>query len=361
MGRTVGSAQRTTAPAMPRVITSPDQFITIGENIHTSRVVKREGPRTGITPDGQEAVTFKGEDGKVRYMTVADVFKKKQPYREGNLKHFMIAVWKGVHGDADEQALGAAYVHWEAGRQIKAGASYLDLNVDEVSYNMAEQKRSMAWLVKAVQQVSTVPLSVDSSSAEIIAEGLAAYDGRAGRPLLNSVALERLSALDLVLKHNTRVVDTAAAEGGMPNSAEERLQNIGKITEAALSRGIKKEDVFVDCLAFPISVAAPYGLHFLDAVTSVRKEFGNEVHITGGVSNVSFGLPKRRLVNDAFLYLALERGLDSGIINPLETSAKGAFSLDTQSEPVKIVMDMLLGNDEYCTKFLKAYRAGTLG
>ncbi len=346
---------------MPRVIDSPEKFITVGENIHTSRSVKREGQRTGVTPDGQEAVTFKGDDGQARFLTVPELFKKKQPYREGNLKHFMFAVWLGVHGDADQQATGAAYVHWEAKRQMKAGASYLDLNVDEVSYNLAEQKRSMAWLVKAVQQVSTVPLSIDSSNSEIIEEGLAAYDGRAGRPMLNSVALERIDALDLVTKHSARAIVTAAAEAGMPSSAEERLTNISKIVEAALAKGIKRSDLFVDCLAFPISVAAPYGLHFLDAVALVREEFGNEIHITGGVSNVSFGLPKRRLVNDAFLHLAIERGLDSGIINPLETNPAGAFSLDLDSAPVKVAVDMLLGNDEYCTKFLAAYRAGTLG
>jgi 5-methyltetrahydrofolate--homocysteine methyltransferase len=346
---------------MPRVINTPGQFVTIGENIHTSRIVKRDGQRAGVTPDGHEAVTFKGEDTGARYLVVPDAFKKKQPYKEGNLKHFMIAVWHGVHGDAGQQATGAAYVHWEVRRQIKAGANYLDLNVDEVSYNLAEQKRSMAWLVRTVQQVSTVPPSIDSSNAEIIAEGLSGYDSHAGRPMLNSVALERLSALDLVRQHDARVIVTAAAEAGMPSNAEERLANIGRIVEAALSKGIRKADMFVDCLAFPISVAAPYGRHFLDAVALVRKEFGDDIHITGGISNVSFGLPKRRLVNDTFLHLAIDQGLDSGIINPLETSAAGAFSLDLESEPVKVAMDMLLGNDEYCVKFLQAYRAGKLG
>jgi cobalamin-dependent methionine synthase I len=345
---------------MPRIITTPDQFTVIGENIHTSRTVKRDGPRAGVAPDGQEAVIFKGTDGVMRFLTVPDLFKKRQPYKEGNLKHFMIAVYKGVHGDADEQALGAAYVHWEAARQTKAGANYLDLNVDEVSYNLAEQKRSMTWIVKTVQQTSTLPVSIDSSNAEIIAEGLAAYDGRAGRPMLNSVALERLSALDLVLKYKARVVVTAAAEAGMPSNAEERLENVGKVVEAALSKGIKKSDLFVDCLAFPISVAPTYGRHFLDAVAMVRRDFGPQIHITGGISNVSFGLPKRRLVNDAFLHLAIEHGADSGIINPLEASPKTAMALDLASGPAKVALDMLLGEDEYCVKFLQAYRAGQL-
>jgi 5-methyltetrahydrofolate--homocysteine methyltransferase len=123
--------------------------------------------------------------------------------------------------------------------------------------------------------------------------------------------------------------------------------------------------------AFPVADAPGYGRHFLNAVAVplvdavavplVSKEFGQAAHITGGTSNVSFGLPKRRLVNDTFLYLALKRGADSGIINPLETSPSGAFALDLQSEPVKIAMDMLLGDDEYCVKFLQAFRAGKLG
>ncbi|MEX0761715.1 MAG: dihydropteroate synthase [Dehalococcoidia bacterium] len=345
---------------MPRVIESPDQFIIIGENIHTTRVVRRNGVRATTLEDGVEAVTYTGQNGEIRYVTVPEHFKKTQPYEQGNLKHFMIAVWKGVHGDADEEAEAAAYIHHEANRQVAAGAHFLDLNVDEVSYKLDEQKQSMEWLVQTAQQVSSVPLSIDSSNVEIIETGLNAYDGSRGRPMLNSVALERIDALDLIGVHDARVVVTAASVDGMPSDAADRVRNVGEITEAALSRGVPASDIYIDALVFPISVAAEYGRHYLDAVMEIRQQFGNEIHITGGLSNVSFGLPVRKLINETFIHLAIQHGADSGIIDPIQTRAGNVYNLDTESTPVKTATALLMGEDEYCVNYLKAYRAGEL-
>ena len=345
---------------MSRAIDSANQFTIIGENIHTTRIVLRNGRRATTLEDGTEVITFKGVDGGPRHLTVPEHFRETQAYEQGQLKHFMIAVWKGVHGDAEERAEGAAYIEYEARRQIRAGAHFLDLNVDEVSHVVEEQKRSMRWLVQTVQEVAAVPPSVDSSLPDVIAEGLAAYDGALGRPLLNSVALERVDVLDLVKQHDTRVVATAAGEQGMPNDAKERVANVGQLLEAVLSRGISHDDVYLDALVFPISVSGEFGRHYLDAVKTIRDEFGREIHVTGGLSNVSFGLPKRRLINEAFLYLALEHGVDSGIIDPIQTKVKRALELDTESEPVKLAMSMLMGEDEFCVNFLGAYRAGKL-
>ena len=347
--------------AMSRTVTSPEQFITIGENIHTTRVVRRNGRRATTLPGGVEAVVYKDETGAVRHLTVPEHFTRTQPYEQGNLKHFMIAVWKGVHGDADEREQGVSYIRREVQRQIAAGAAYLDLNVDEASYKLDEQINSMRWLVETTQKMSTAPLSIDSSNSDIIAAGLEAYDGSAGRPLLNSVALERLDALDLVVEHNARVVLTAASVDGMPSNAEERVQNIGEIIEAALSKGIEKSDIFVDGLVFPISVSGEYGLHYLEAMREVRHSFGDEIHLTGGISNVSFGLPKRRLINEVFLRLALDYGVDSGIINPVETKVRRVMALDMESPQVKFALDLLRGEDDFCMNYIAAFRAGDLG
>ena len=273
----------------------------------------------------------------------------------------MIAVWKGVHGDADEREQGVSYIRREVRRQVRAGADYLDLNVDEASYKLDEQIASMRWLVGTTQRISTAPLSIDSSNSDIIAAGLEVYDGSAGRPLLNSVALERLDALDLAIEHNARVVLTAASSDGMPSNADERVRNVGEIVEAALSRGIEKSDIFVDGLVFPISVSGEYGLHYLEAMREVRRIFGEEIHVSGGISNVSFGLPKRKLINEVFLRLALDYGVDSGIINPVETKVRRVMALDMESPPVKITLDILRGEDDFCMNFIGAYRSGQLG
>ncbi len=344
---------------MPRVIDSPDQFIALGENIHATRVVKRGGVRGHVFDDGSEAIKYR-LNGERKYVHVPEHFTRTQPYEQGMLKHFMIAIWKGLNGDADESAEGKIYVQYEVNRQIKAGARYLDLNVDESSYRLPEQKESMEWLIKFVESVSTVPPSVDSSNPEIIEVGLEAYGGTQGRPMLNSIALERPDTIDLALKHDARAVVMAANEVGMPADASERVENVGRILEMALTKGMAKDDIFVDPLMFPIAVDSNYGNHVFEAIGRIRADFGNEIHIAGGMSNVSFGIPKRAIVNDAFLHLAIEAGADAGIVDPITTSAERAMNIDLESKPIKLAMDLLLGNDEYAMNYIGAYRAGEL-
>ncbi|MDP6666180.1 MAG: dihydropteroate synthase [Dehalococcoidia bacterium] len=344
---------------MPRVIDNPNQFIVLGENIHTTRIVKRGGVRGHVFDDGTEAVKYR-VDGERHYVRVPEHFTTTQPYEQGNLKHFMIAVWKGQHGDADESAEGCSYIQYEVNRQIRGGAHYLDLNVDEASYRLEEQKEAMAWLVKFVESVSSVPPSIDSSNPEIIEVGLQAYGGTQGRPMLNSIALERPDTIDLTLKYNARAVVSAASESGMPADAAERSENIGNILEIAFTKGMPREDAFVDPLVFPIAVDSNYGKHFFDAIEQTRADFGGDVHITGGMSNISFGIPKRRLINDAFVHLAIEAGADSGIIDPNTTSAERSMNLDLESGPMKLAMELLRGNDEYAMNYITAFRAGEL-
>ena len=346
---------------MPRAIHSPDEFTIIGENIHATRVLLRNGRRAVTLDDGTEAVPFKGDSGEDRHLTVPEWFKATQPYEQGQIKHFMIAVRKGIGDDPEEQEEGAAYVRHEVRRQTAAGAQYLDLNVDEVSYEVEVQKRSMKWLVETVQEASTLPASIDSSNSEIIAEGLAAYSGKAGRPMINSVALERPETLDMVVEHNGRVIATAAGIDGMPQNAEERVDNVNTLMEMVQSKGVPLSDVFIDALVFPISVDPQFGNHYFDAVRELRTTHGEKVHITGGLSNVSFGLPKRKLVNDTFIYLGLEAGIDAGIIDPVQSKIGLAFDLDTQSEPVRLASDMLLGKDDFCMNYIQAFRDGKLG
>ncbi|MBI4220635.1 MAG: dihydropteroate synthase [Chloroflexi bacterium] len=345
---------------MPGFVTTPDRFIVIGENIHTSRVVSLKGRRVKALDGGLDGIEYRDQAGEVRHMSVPSHFKETQAYEQGQLKHMMVAVWKGVHGSPDDQREAEEYVAYEARRQIGAGAHFLDLNVDEVSPDLEEQKRSMRWLVKAVEKHSSLPLSIDSSNVEIIAAGLAECAGKAGRPMLNSLALERVDALDLVKKFNTRVVVTAASIDGMPSDADERVDNIATLLEKVFGRGVPAPDVHVDALVFPISVASGYGRHYLDAIRTVRDKYGPEIHITGGLSNVSFGLPNRKLINETFIYLAVQHGADCGIIDPVSTKVGKVFELDTGSEPVKIALAMLLGEDEYCADYLRAFRAGRL-
>ncbi len=345
---------------MPRIVDSAQDFVIIGENIHATRVVLLKGIRVSTLEDGTEAVLFPGESGQQLSMPIPESYKKTQPYQQGHVKHYMIAVNKGLSEDPEEQAQGEAYVKYGVRRQENAGARFLDVNVDEVSYRLEVQIEAMEWLVKTVQEVSSLPPSVDSSNAEIIAAGLAQYDGRAGRPMLNSLALERPETLDLVEQHNARIIVTAAGAEGMPADAAERVDNVKQLMDLVEARGIPLDDVYIDGLVFPISVAADYGRHYLDAVTELRQLYGTEVHITGGLSNVSFGLPQRKLVNLAFIHLALEAGIDSGIVDPVQCDIQAILDLDIESEPIRLAREVLLGEDEFCVNYLQAWRAGRL-
>ncbi len=139
---------------MSKPVNDPSGLIIIGENIHTTRIVLRHGKRTETTPEGEEAVFFDPSPGERRYLRVPESFKKTQPYEQGQIKHFMIAVQKGISGDPGEEEEGTAYIEFEVRRQETAGAHFLDLNVDEVSYDIKVQKRAMTWLVQTVQEMT---------------------------------------------------------------------------------------------------------------------------------------------------------------------------------------------------------------
>ena len=346
---------------MPRAIESPEEFTIVGENIHATRVLLRNGKRVVTLDDGTEVVPFKGESGEQRYLTVPDWYKKTQPYQQGTIKHFVIAMTKGISDDPADQEEGVAYVRNAVRRQLAAGASYIDINPDEVHYDLDTQKRAMRWAVETVQEVSPVPPSIDSSSADIIAEGVAAYDGRAGRPIVNSFAPERPETLDMIVEHNARVIIMATSGTAMPQNTEERVENTNAIMEQVQSRGVALEDIFVDAIIFPISVDGQNGNYYFDAVRTIRETYGDGIHIGMGLSNVSFGMPNRKLINQTFIHLALEAGIDAGIIDPIATKLDAVFSLDMESEPVKIATDMLLGHDDFCMNYIQAHRDGRLG
>jgi 5-methyltetrahydrofolate--homocysteine methyltransferase len=176
--------------------------------------------------------------------------------------------------------------------------------------------------------------------------------------MLNSASLERRSALDLAVEAGGPVVVTAAGASGMPSDAESRVTNASEMIEAALGKGMTLRDVFVDPLIFPVSVDGSFGTHALDAIRTLRARYGPEIHITGGMSNVSFGIPGRRLLNEAFLQLAIEAGADSGIVDPVSTDLEAVQRLDLSSGAYALARDALLGVDLSCRAFLRAYRAG---
>ena len=330
-------------------------LIVIGENIHCTRVALRKGRRIAER-DGAEVILYETIDEEARTLPVTAEAKRTKDYEEGRVKHVQVAIETAMEMAAGDPAEGLRYIEAQVRHQERAGAAFLDLNVDEIAPKLAVQTGAMAWLAATVQGLTDLPLSIDSSSVDVIRAGLEAIAPAKARPMLNSASLERLDALDLAREHDSRVVVTAAGEKGMPDGADERVANASRMIEAALGRGFSIGDLYIDPLVFPISVDSRFGNHCFDAIRALRARFGDEVHITGGMSNVSFGLPARKILNDMFVLLAVEAGADSGILDPVASPPEAILAIDRADPNYKLAEDVLMGRDEHCMEYIRAWR-----
>lgn len=217
-----------------------------------------------------------------------------------------------LEGDID-------YILGQAIEQIHAGADILDVNVGLPGI---DEKEMMIKAVKALQGISDTPLQIDSTLAEVLESALRVYNGK---PIVNSVNGEEKSlsvVLPLVKKYGAAVVGLCLDENGIPKTAEGRFNIAKKILERALAVGIRKEDVYIDCLTLTVSAEQESAMETLNALERVKNELGLKTVL--GVSNISFGLPQRELVTRNFLTMALTKGLDLPIINPNIASMIGA-------------------------------------
>ncbi|MBQ3553274.1 MAG: homocysteine S-methyltransferase family protein [Clostridia bacterium] len=203
------------------------------------------------------------------------------------------------------------YILRQALEQQEAGAEILDVNV---GLPEIDEKAMMAEVITALQTVTDLPLQIDSTKAEVIEAGLRACSGK---PIVNSVNGEDKvldEILPLVKKYGALVLGLTLDENGIPKKAEDRVKIAEKILNRALSYGIPKEDVLIDCLTLTVSAQQEDAKETLRAVRMVKEQLGLKTVL--GVSNISFGLPRRDIVNEVFLAEALSAGLDLPIINP---------------------------------------------
>ena len=332
-------------------------FIVIGENIHCTRVLKRDGNLV----DAAAHVIRYDDGGKKKTLPIPEILLKSADWENGKIKHCVAAIWQGLYGQGPAQEAGRDYLRVMAAKQEQAGASFLDVNVDEFSMDLPERIKAVQWTAALVQGASRLPLSIDSSNSDIMRAGLKACEQARGRPMVNSISLERIGLLDAVAEYKPAVVASAAGEKGLPATTEERLANLGRLIPQLTAKGIQMDWIHVDPLVYTISTDPNNGKMFLAAVQAIRAKYGPAVHIIGGLSNVSFGMPTRKLINQVFAYLAVEAGGDGGIVDPLQINAKILQGLDTKSEPFQLAKALLLGTDEFGMNFIAAHRAGKLG
>lgn len=335
-------------------------FTAIGENIHATRIMRRNDPRVGADEHGREAIAFTDSSGHRRHLFIPESERGTAAYLGGKIKHVRVAIRTAMASEGDDAETALAYLDMLVRTQVEAGADFLDLNVDEVSLDAEEQANAMRWLVRTVAMWTDIPVAIDSPSVHVLTAGVE-ESVRLGRmTMVNSASIERLDALDLAVQAGGAVIVTATGESGMPNDVEGRIENATRIVEQATTRGIPLERIHVDPLVFPVAVDRTSGQHCLAAYRGLRADFGPELRLTGGISNVSFGLPQRHLLNDVFLALVVDAGANSGILDPIANAPERAVTLDRESASFRLAAAALTGADPGCRTYLKAHRAGEL-
>ncbi|GMQ74870.1 MAG: methyltetrahydrofolate cobalamin methyltransferase [Gammaproteobacteria bacterium] len=312
----------------------------IGENFNATRRVKATSPRI-VQKDGKAALVYMDLDGTKRFLDVSALYPSDPAeLRKTQITHIAQAM---RNKDLD-------YIDWVIRAQAEAGATIIDICVDEISVDPDERNEWMRWIIPVAQKITDLTLAVDSSDPNTIVAGLEVYEKSKSRPAINSVNLEdgRQQLIGLAKEHDALLFANASGRDSMPANAEERVANLQQIMAMMDEGGIAMTDRYLDPLAFPIGAGSDFSKHYLDAVQQIRAEFP-EVHIFGGHSNTSFGLPKRRVINDAFITLAIISGCDTLMIDPILNPPKDFIHF-------KLAHEALMGRDEMCVQYMSHLR-----
>jgi len=237
----------------------------------------------------------------------------------------------------------SAAIQAEASLQVKAGARMLDVNAGTSVTGEAED---LVWLVETVQGAIDVPLCLDSPNAEALRAAVGVHQGA---PMINSITGEEdrlVEILPVVAEAGASVVALTMDEAGMPRTADDRLRVAHKLARRVAAAGVPLERVYFDPVISALATDHTQGREVLAAVARIRKEFP-QAHIICGLSNVSFGLPNRRMLNHTFLVMLMAVGLDAAIVDP---TAVGFVDLLTTAEALR-------GNDEFCMSYIDHFRS----
>jgi 5-methyltetrahydrofolate--homocysteine methyltransferase len=233
-------------------------------------------------------------------------------------------------------------------QQSEAGADYLDVNAGT---DPKREPEDMAWLVTSIQAVCDTPLCLDSANPQALRVGLELVKHP---PMINSVSgetprLERVLPLALEFKTNL-ILLALDDEVGIPGSSDGRMKILDRLIGLARQGGLAESQLFVDPLVTAISTGTGNAGITFDTIRKIREKYP-ECHITSGLSNISFGMPLRPLINQTFLAMCVQAGMDSAILNPNDQGLKA----------VMLASEMLMGKDRFCQNYNQAFRSGRIG
>jgi len=239
-----------------------------------------------------------------------------------------------------------SYIQNLAQKQVEGGAHWLDVNAGTPP---DREPDDLIWLVKLVQSVTDVPLCLDSANPEALRIAMKEVKQT---PMINSISGEpsRLEGvLPIAAQFGCPVIALCMDDKGIPNTSEARLEVIRKVFAETRRAGIPDENIYVDPLVMTIGTNTAAGKLIFGTMRLIHSEFP-QAHISCGLSNISFGLPVRALINRTFLVLAIEAGMDTAIIDPNDRDLQAAI----------YSAELLLGKDRHCLNYTRAYRAGKL-
>lgn len=237
------------------------------------------------------------------------------------------------------------YIQKIALNQIKAGSDILDINAGVAGMEV----ELLPWLVETVQAVTDVQLCIDSADGAALAAALPICKKK---PMINSITDEAKVVeviLPLVAENKTQIIALCTSDEVMGETTDDRLKIASSLVGKLRDAGIPAEDIYVDPCVYPISTNNNNGMEFLSALEQIKDCCG-EVHTVCGLSNISYGLPTRKILNQAFMIMAMVKGLDAVILDPL----------DKQMMANIIATETLLGRDDFCMNYIQSYREGKL-
>ena len=241
------------------------------------------------------------------------------------------------------EARDADHIVQVAKAQADAGADYIDVNGGDP--REGREAENMAWLMELVQAAMDRPVAVDSANPEAVEIGLSMA---ATKPILNSVSLEadRLGTLmPLVEKHECMVVALLMSDEGTPSRVDDRMASAEELIGHLAAAGKKIDEIIVDPCFLPVSADAASGKVLIEAIAAIRRKWP-DVHIGGGLSNISYGLPQRRLVNMAAVAQCIYAGMDAAIIDPCAEGMVGAI----------LAAEAIVGRDDFCMNYVTRMR-----
>jgi len=236
------------------------------------------------------------------------------------------------------------YIAFLATEQARRGADYLDICA---GVEQERERETLLWLLEVVQAATDIPICLDSPDAQVLVDLIGAIK----KPgIINSVSLEKgkcETVLPVIAQTEWKIIALTCDDTGTPDDPKTKTRIARELISRANSMGIANNRIFIDPLVTTLATKEDSLANFTGAIKLIKSEF-SDVHITSGLSNISYGMPYRKAINMQFLAFAIEAGMDSAIMDPLSSDVQAAL----------YATNALLGNDEYCMEYIGAFRRG---